>query len=132
MSIQNFIKKVCVQTAVYWGNPVNDGFGGKTFDAPIELKPPNGVRWEDKQRIVKNNQGVEQISNASILVTIDLQIEGWLYLGDLDSIHDSEESSSGDYLNPKKVNGAYEIIAFDKIPEVKSTDKFIRTAYLGK
>ena len=50
MSITSFIKRIAVQDCVYWGNPVNDGFGGTTFDYPVEIK----CRWTEKTRILSN------------------------------------------------------------------------------
>jgi len=38
-------KNLLRQTAVYWGSPVNDGYGGKTFAAPVEVQ----CRWMIKQ-----------------------------------------------------------------------------------
>lgn len=126
MGIDKFIKRVCVQTAVYWGNPVNNGRGGKTFDYPIEIK----CRWENKQRVHIDGQGKQFISTASILVTEDLQMEGWLFLGHLTDIPGYGESSLPE-ANPMNVKGAIEIIAFDSIPMIRSTTIFVRTAYLG-
>ena len=51
--IEKFLQKVCVQTAVYWGSPVENGFGAKTFASPIEIK----VRWTDKQQVIKGGDG---------------------------------------------------------------------------
>ena len=151
MSILNFIKRVAVQPAVYWGNPVEDGYGNKIFDNPIEIK----VRWEEKQRLVTALNGKEIISKASILSSIDLDIEGYIYLGTLASLYeyldsdylesdylDSDDSSylDSDYSesdmledskHPKEVDGAFEIIAVDKTPLFKSVDKFIKEYYLG-
>jgi len=126
MSIQGFIKRVCKQTAVYWGNPQNDGFGGMTFNYPIEI----ACRWTDKERIFTSNDGIEIHQKAEVLVTQDLKVQGWLYLGALDDVLDFGESS-GDPISPKEVNGAYQIIGFDKVPEIFSTTKFVHTAYLG-
>jgi hypothetical protein len=133
MSIEKFIKKVCVQTAVYWGNPQDDGTGGKTFTDPVELKPPlNGVRWEETTQVITNSQGREIVSKAQILVCQDLDEEGYLFLGtleDLDSL-DSSGDSSGGYYNPIEIDGAYEIKRFDKTPMIKSKTTFVRKAYL--
>ena len=122
MSITSFIKKVCVQTAVYWGNPTKDGYGNATFDEPIEIK----CRWEDMQRTFVDPKGKEQTSKASILVTQDLDFEGWLCLGTL-----SDLSIYPSLANPKDIFGAYEIVAIDKIPMIKSNKVFVRTLFLG-
>lgn len=92
MSIPNFIKKICVQPAVYWGSPEEDGFGNKIFANPVEIL----VRWEEKQRLVTALNGKEITSKASILSPVDLDIEGYIYLGTLASLYDYPES---DYLD---------------------------------
>lgn len=122
MGIDKFIRRVCVQTAVYWGSPVNDGRGGKVFAEPVEIK----CRWENKQRIHVDGQGRQFISTASVLVVEDVAMEGWLYLGTL-----SDVQVTTNYTNPKNVQGSIEIIAFDSIPMIRSTTVFVRTAYLG-
>jgi len=130
-NIENTVKKFCVQTAVYWGNPVNDGYGGKTFDDPIELLPPsNGVRWEEVTQLITTGNGKEIVSKAKILLCQDVDEGGYLFLGTLDDLDDSSGDSSGAYYDPLKTNGAYEIKRFDKTPMVKKTDQFVRTAYL--
>jgi hypothetical protein len=87
MSIESFIKKVCKQTAVYWGNPQDDGYGGQIFDYPQEIK----VRWEDKSRIIFSSDGKELESKASIMSPIDLDIEGYLFLGTLLDLYNMED-----------------------------------------
>jgi hypothetical protein len=130
-NIENVVKKFCVQTAVYWGSPVDDGYGGKTFDDPIELLPPlNGVRWEETTQVITNNQGREIVSKAKILLCQDVDEEGYLFLGTLDDLSDSSGDSSGAYYDPLRIEGAYEIKRFDKTPMVKKTDQFVRTVYL--
>lgn len=130
-NIENVVKKFCVQTAVYWGNPVNDGYGGKTFDDPVELLPPtNGVRWEETTQVITNNQGKEIVSKAKILLCQDVDEEGYLFLGTLDDLSDSSGDSSGAYYDPLQIEGAYEIKRFDKTPMVRKTNQFVRTVYL--
>ena len=69
--IIKFIKKVTAQTAVYWAAPSADGFGGISFSDPVELTPPNGVRWDEKVQLVLDKgaraTGKEVVSNAQVL-----------------------------------------------------------------
>jgi len=126
MSVSNVIDRMCKQTAVYWGAPVNDGYGGKTFGSmyPIEID----CRWEDKVQLVSmigdDRKTVEVVSNAQVFVTQDLDEGGWLFLGTLDDLDSDEEE------DPMKADGAYEIKRFDKSPQLHSTSDFIRKAYL--
>ena len=122
MSIDKFIQKVCVQTAVYWGNPQNDGYGNFVFDEPVEIS----CRWEDKAQIVVSNDGAETSSDAEVLITEDLDVDGYLYLGSLTDL-DSDELD-----NPMTVEEARRIISYDKIPMIKSTTVFVRKVYLRK
>jgi hypothetical protein len=127
MGIERFIRSVCVQVAVYWGNPQSDGYGGFTFDDPVELLPPNnGVRWEDKTQIVSTMDGQETTSDTEVLVTEDLDYSGYLYLGTLDDLTTEEKA------NPLLVSGAKPIISISKVPMIKSTTEFVRTVYLRR
>jgi len=125
-SIQKFIRTICVQDAVYWGNPQNNGEGGKTFDVPVEIK----CRWEDIELAVEEKNGKIIESRSRVLLTQDVDEEGFLYLGTLDSLLDSAESSDVT-LNPLEIEHAYEIKRVFKVPELKSSTDFIITAYLG-
>ena len=122
MGIEKFIKKISVQTAVYWGNPENDGSGGFVFDEPVEIK----CRWEDKIQTVDNSDGSEVVSDAFILTNEDLDEEGYLFLGTLDDI-DSDELS-----DPKSKSGARKIVNQSKIPMIRSTTEFVRLYYLKR
>jgi len=101
------------QTATYWGNPVSDGYGGRNFDAPVEID----VRWEDKQELFTDTSGQEKLSRAVVFVGEDVQVGGYLFLG---------SSSAG---NPLDVSGAYEIKQFSKIPDLKA-ENFLRKIWL--
>jgi len=120
MSITSFIKKVCVQTAVYWGSPVPDGYGGYTFATAKEIM----VRWDDKSELIKNRLGNEIMSNAELLVQEDLDEEGYLYLGTLALLSTAEKA------NPLLVPKAYQIQRIEKSPLIKSTTVFVRKVYL--
>ena len=123
MGMESFIARLCVQTAVYWGNPTGDGYGGKTFADPVEIS----CRWED---IVENinrvgaRLGEEIVSMAQVYVTTDVEEQGYLFLGTLDDLDSDEEA------DPTTIVKAYMINRFDKIPVLRSTTEFLRKAYL--
>lgn len=124
--IEKVEQRFCVQSAVYWGNPQPDGYGGYTYDAPVELQPPdNGVRWEKKGHIEFTEKGDVITSIAQVLVLQDLDELGYLYLGTL-----SDFESGFDTSNPLEIDEAYVIRRFDKIPMVRKTDEFVRIAWL--
>lgn len=127
MSIPSFIRKISAQTAVYWGSPCDNGFGGKTFAEGIEIQ----CRWQDtgKETMITVN-GKEYISNTQVLVNEDLDVEGWLFLGSLSDLDDLGYNSLIKDFRPNEIDGAYEIKRFSKIPLIKSSTKFVRTAYL--
>ncbi|MCK4858882.1 MAG: hypothetical protein KAT58_12990 [candidate division Zixibacteria bacterium] len=107
------------QTAVYWGNPQSDGYGGRTFDDAVELD----VRWQDRQELFVDAQGREQISRAVAYVATDLDIGGYLYLGELADLSSAEEG------DPLSVSTAYEIRAISKTPDI-GADRFARKVWL--
>ena len=124
MSILTYIKTICKQTAVYWGDPVNDGYGGFTFADPVEIK----VRWDEKVRTIFDPFGMYKLSKASVLVQQDLDYNSYLYLGTLAELNARTDITLS---NPKTIAEALPIMAYDKIPLIKSTTKFVRTVYLG-
>lgn len=121
MGLESFVRSVCVQTAVYWGSPVDDGFGGKVYAPPVEVR----CRWAIETKIIKTADGKEEISDSGILVTQDFDKQGLLYLGTLASLTPLQKN------NPLTISEIKEIKAFDKIPLFKSTNKFVRKVYLS-
>jgi hypothetical protein len=117
MSVMGTIQRFCTQKAVYWGNPAPDGYGGYTYDNPVEID----CRWEDRKDLITDNDGNQIVSRARVFVTQDLNEQGWLYLGDLDDL---------DSAPTPKESGAYQIKRFDRVPAAKSTTEFVRIAYL--
>ena len=78
------LKKFFNQTAIYWGSPDADGFGGFTFADPVEVK----VRWTVKQEKFLSSQGtgngVEEIlSRVVVLAETDFDMNGKMILGTL-------------------------------------------------
>lgn len=109
----SFLTRNHNQTITYWGAPVKDKFGVKTFDAPVQITG----RWEDSTELFIDSSGRESVSRAFVFVGQDLDSEGWLFLG---------TSSTAD---PKSVADAFEIKQFKKTPNLKGTD-FERMAIL--
>jgi hypothetical protein len=107
------------QKAVYWGNPTPDGYGGFSYDDPVEID----CRWVNTNEVVVDAKGDEIVCHATVQVKQDLDEQGLLYLGELDDLDSAEED------NPRTVLGAYSIKRFDKIPTIKGT-RFYRRAYL--
>ena len=107
------------QTAVYWGNPASDGYGGRTFDDAVEMN----VRWQDRQELFVDAQGREQTSRAVVYVATDLAIGGYLYLGTLADLSSAEEG------DPLSVSTAYEIRSISKTPDI-GADRFARKLWL--
>jgi len=123
MSFQSIINKNCVQTCVYWAAPVDDGYGGKTFNTAIEIS----CRWEEGHRLqdhlVLDVKGKEIKIKVRVFVTQDVVEEGYLFLGGLTDL-------DSDHTKPVEIDGAYEIRKFEKIPAMKKTNVFLRIAYV--
>ena len=114
------IVKNCKQTCVYWGSPVNDGYGGFTFASPIEIK----CRWEDKVQLIRMDDGNMQSSRSIAYVLQELDEEGYLYLGTLADLDSAEEE------DPSTVVGAWVIKKFEKSPVLGKTNVFAYKAWL--
>jgi hypothetical protein len=127
MGIESFIKTVCVQRALYWPEPVPDGYGGIQFGEPQEIP----VRWDEKTEVITDSKGDEVVSKAEIMTTIDLDEGGWLWLGEMDDLPESVKVDQlGEVLDPRKIPGAYKIKRFDKVSMIFSTKEFVRKAYV--
>lgn len=120
MGLQQFISRVCVETAVYWAPGAKDGYGNNVWSEGVEIS----CRWDDKTEKIVDKYGKEIVSQAQLLITQDIDIEGYLYRGTLDSLETEQKS------NPKLVTTAYPIMRYERSPEFKSTDKFVRVLYL--
>jgi len=113
----NIVKK-CNQIAVYWGSPTPSGRGGFTYASAIEII----CRWEKKQQLFINDQGEQELSQAIVYVNQDVDVGGYLYLGEeseLDSAHD----------DPEVISGAYRIKAYAKTTSLSATE-YVRKVWL--
>ena len=126
MSIEDNIKGMFTDKAVYWGNPQNDGEGGFTFNDPIELD----CRWEDIEQVILDSKGASITSRGLVFLDQDVDIDGMLYLGTLADLHlDDSDDSSAIWDDPRSVEGTYFIKRFQKTPSLRG-DGFLRKAYL--
>jgi len=113
--MSRLLTKSLKQTCVYWSTPAADGYGGYSFSDAVELS----CRWEDRMELFINPQGKEERSQAVVYLDQDVDLGGYLYLGELDDF----SSSAPD---PQEVSGVKEIKSLKKIPNLKAT------AYLRK
>jgi len=120
MSIIDFIESVAVQTAVYWGNPVDDGYGGMIYDDPVEIF----CRWEGSTKLITDAKGNQIVCVAEVMVTQELDIDGILYLGTIDDLGPDRDDA------PETISDTHRIKQFMKTPLFQSTDEFIMIAYL--
>lgn len=104
------------QTAVYWGSPVNDGFGKYTYAEPVEIK----CCWVDKQEKFLSKNAEELLSQAIVIVDQDVVVGGRLALTTLLQLSSTEVPEDND---------ALEIKAFQKTPDFKGTT-FSRKVWL--
>ncbi len=122
------------QNAIYWVPGKPDEFGQIGVELPlVELVLGSGnfrVRWEDHVEEIALADETTYRSKARVYVpllpagapAVEVQVGGWLYLGDSVSLHD--------VVNPWNNRGqAFEIKRFDKMPTTRATE-FLRTAYL--
>lgn len=102
-----FFDSLLNQSITYWPPGTTDVYGKTTFSSPISIKG----RWEDKSELFIDFSGQEIRSRSVVHVDRDLQLGGYLFLGD---------SQAAD---PTTLQNAYEIRAINKIPSV-SGDEF--------
>lgn len=114
---KRFLKKILRQTAVYWASPVNDGYGGFTFDDPVELD----VRWEDVQQLFVTPQGEQKVSRAVVYVDQDMDIGGYLFLGNLGDLDSAQL--------PLPQDGAMVILGYSKSSDVAGKN-YLRKVWL--
>ena len=119
MSLKKFIRKVCVQPAVYWEFDKADAFGSSTFKAPTQ----RFVRWDEKTTLISDSTGKEFLSMAEIITPDDMKEQSYIALGDI------ADYGAG---SPLGQLGAFEIKKMDRHPLFRSKTLDVFIAYLGK
>lgn len=118
--MEQFLQRMCTQDAVYWGTPTEDGFGGKTFAAPIPIK----CRWQDKVQLLGTPDKETVISRATVVVLQDVEEDGLMWLGSLTSLSALQQA------NPRSIDGMCIVKRFEKTPALQSTTEFLRKVFL--
>jgi hypothetical protein len=112
----HFTQRNLPQDITYWplaNGVVTNDFGHADTAAPILIKG----RWEAKTQQVRRADGEEVVSTTQVFVDRDVQISGYLALGD---------HTTG---NPPPTEEAQEIQAFNTTPDLRSLGKE-RVVYL--
>jgi hypothetical protein len=109
-----FCPELLTQTATYWGWSGGDGYGSRTFLAPVQID----CHWEDAQELFIDKDGRQVVSRAKVFVDRDLDMGGYLLLG---------ASSEAD---PRSVSGAFEIRQLAKVAGMGDEPVYVRTAIL--
>ena len=115
----SIIARMRKQTCVYWppaAEPFDD-YGQPQYGDAVEME----CRWEDKAEEFIGPAGTTETSKSKVFVESDVEPGGVLLLGEIES--------GTDLTVPKNNEGAWEIKAFNKTPNLKATE-FLRTAYL--
>jgi len=117
-----YIRKNLVQTLVYWGNPVTDGYGQISFDSPVDVIG----RYEMKNEIVITHEGEEKVAGGHAILNQDIDVGGYLYLGTLD-----DSNMPSDVSDPREIDDVMRIIVKAQYPRLGSTTEFLYRAHLN-
>lgn len=100
------------QTLTRWTVTPN-GYGGYTFGAPSTML----CRWEDRNVMYRDGQGIERVSNAVVYPELDLEVEEFVYKG---------TSTAAD---PTTVEGTFQVKQFNTVPDLRNVS-VVRKAML--
>lgn len=109
------INRMRRQTGLYWGPPSPDGNGGFAFPDPVEID----CRWEELYGLSQDPVSHVEIPSATVYVDRDVEVNGYLLLGDLESGQEGTD--------PQDLPEARLIKGFRKIPNLRATE-FLRIA----
>jgi hypothetical protein len=120
MSIERYIKTRLTDKAVYWAVEGYGNDGSITFSDPVEID----CLWTEKIQMIRDDEGHESVSRATVYVGQDLAAHGYLYHGNLDDLSSAEEG------DPLTVSAAQEIMVFLKTPSLHIRSEYNRRAML--
>lgn len=103
-----------VEDITYWERGIPDGFGGRAWTVPENLKG----RWQDDNELFVDTQGQQALSRARVYLNTDVIIGGYLFRG---------VSVASD---PTKVTDAFEIKQYRNSPPLGFSGMTERRALL--
>tara|TARA_A100000171_G_scaffold53079_1_gene76363 strand:- start:43868 stop:44191 length:324 start_codon:yes stop_codon:yes gene_type:complete len=104
------------QTAVYWRRTTADRYGSFSYATPLEIS----CRWEDRVEEVTTALNEKKLARSVVYV------DRVMYPGDKLMLGEQESDTPDD---PDALPGAYEIMRFDQLPNLRNTET-LYTAYL--
>jgi len=120
MSIEAYLKRICINTAVYWSDPTANEDGVMQFTTPVEIK----CFWKDGIENIIDKNGRETVSRAAVYLLQDVDEGGMLYFGELEDLTTAQKS------DPRTVAKAYEIKLFVPSQSLHLKGEFNRKAML--
>ena len=73
-----FMPELLTQTATYWAPAGRSGYGTTTFAAPVAI----ACAWYDRADLIVDKEGKQAASRAMVVVDRDMDLNGYLALGD--------------------------------------------------
>lgn len=118
--VEKLLDKQLTQTAVYWANPVNDGYGSNTYDDPIEVL----CRWEEKTQVMTDDLGEKIISRSLVFVDRVMAVNELLWLGTLNDLDSNQETE------PSTIEDIAIIKRCENTPRIGSNSVYLRKVFL--
>ena len=91
-----------------------DGFGGYVFGPPDNEML---ARWEERAEVFLDVRGNEQVSNAVVFLSKDVEVEDFLYRGETTEV------------DPTTLMHTFPVRRFTKMPDLRY-NSYERVAYL--
>lgn len=118
------------ENAVYWSPPIRDGFGGYSWEYPIEIKS----RWRIDSTVVYATDGSQVAARSSVWVDHDVLIGGYMWKGtieDLATIFDPAPPFSVEDLTTEQIYSiAAQIVSLSKVRSIPSKTTKLTKAFL--
>lgn len=120
----SLIKRMRRQDAIYWRQIGVDSYGARLYDPPMGIR----VRWDEKSSQYVNKDGEQVASRSTVYVPFDMKAGDMLLKGLF--VGDSSSSSSSDVptIEDPKEAGAWEVMHFANIPNIRAKE-FLRICY---
>lgn len=111
------------QVATYWAPGTNDGFGKLSFAGvdPVIVM----CRWQPTNTLYRDAQGRELVSDAVVYVASEVEVRGYLALGDF-TRDSGAETGSGSSVDPFSIAGAKEIRLVQRSPSLSNDEELIK------